>query len=82
MYQMKNATHDTDCEKAQSVVANFTLPSVSVILKSPYLNKKMDEEPDLNFTAIDLFNLSQITPRSKELFHSKRLFEIESIINQ
>lgn len=58
MYSMKNATHDPDCEKAESVSANLTLPNIETMLRNPYLNKILDEEPDLNLSAVDLFRLS------------------------
>ena len=57
MYSMKNATHDPDCEKAESVCANLVLPDIKSILNNPYLNKTPDEEPDLNLTTVDLFQL-------------------------
>ena len=55
MYQMKNATHDPDREKAASICANLFLPDIKSILNNPYLNKSLDEEPDLNLTSIDLY---------------------------
>ena len=57
IYSMKNATHDPDSEKAESISANLTMPSVEKILENPYLNKRLELEPDLNLSAIDLYQL-------------------------
>jgi len=74
---MKNATHDPDCEKAESISANLFLPDIRSILNNPYLNKTLDEEPDLNLTTVDLYQLSQITPRTKAKYREKRELEVE-----
>jgi hypothetical protein len=57
MYSMKNATHDPDSERAESVCANLALPDIKSIINNPYLNKKLDEEPDLNLSTVDLYQL-------------------------
>jgi len=79
MYLMKNPTHDPYREKAESICANLVLPNIKSILSNPYLNKTLDEEPDLNLTTVDLYQLSQITPRTKALYKEKRELDIESI---
>jgi len=57
-YLQKNATHDPEYEKSKSITANLVLPNVKNLLKNPFLNKALDEEPDLNLKVIDLYRLN------------------------
>ena len=77
MYSMKNAAHDPDSEKAESITANLTMPSVEKTLNNPYLNKTLEQEPDLNLSVVDLYQLCQITPRTKAKYFNKRDEDIQ-----
>ena len=58
---MKNPMHDGDREWARSIAANLTLPDKKVIRINPYLNKKLEDPPNINLHALDLLSLSQLT---------------------
>lgn len=57
LYQMKNAMHDSDREKAASIVSNLVLPERETLKKNPFLYKKLSKEPNLNLHAADLFKM-------------------------
>ena len=58
MYQMMNPMHDGDRERAASIAANLFLPNPETIKRNPFLNKILDEEPEVDLHALDLQNIA------------------------
>ena len=54
LFQMKNAMHDQDREKASSLLHNLVAPSRRIVQANPYLNHTPKEEPSLNMVVEDL----------------------------
>lgn len=54
MYQMMNPMHDADRERAASVAANLTLPNPETIRNNPFLNKIIEDEPEVDLHVLDL----------------------------
>lgn len=57
LYQMQNGTHESDREKATSIVKNLRY-NRSVIKSNPFFNKKAKEEPDIDLKAKDLYSMA------------------------
>ena len=58
---MKNPMHDGDNERATSIYQNLIMPDKKAMRSNPYLNKKLEDVPNINLHALDLLSLSQIT---------------------
>ena len=57
-YQSKNATHVRDREKSDNLLLNMCEPPPSVLVKNPYLNRKFDEDPQIDLLPIELHEMS------------------------
>ena len=70
--------HDGDREKANSIVANLTLPPKHIFDGNPYLNKVLQDEEVINLHAMDLNQLSQITQQIYDSYWNMYEDEIHS----
>lgn len=58
LFRMKNSTHDTDRERAVSIVANLVMPNnIKTLENNPFMNKTPLKEVHLNLHAVDLMHM-------------------------
>lgn len=57
LYQMLNGTHESDREKATSIVKNLRY-NRQVTKTNPFFNKKAKKEPDIDLKAKEMYQMA------------------------